>query len=320
MMLTALQGPQAPHQTFPTQSAAPVRTSMPTAPAELRPTDSVMRSAAVGTIPATHSFFSAPATSLDKALQLLNSAPTEEAYRKAQASFRIALRSLDLNALNQLQPSLDAQIKSSQKYRSQRFLADVQVDLFMEVHAKGGKPNIPPLTAPPSPGNTPEGVVQGSLRQLGSSLSEANYRTSRAGFRVAIRDLSVADLNKARALVQAGIQTSQDYRTQIFLDDLLEDVVMEQFQRGLKPEVPALGMPPALGKTATEIASKGLALLNSSPSEANYRTAIAAVRVASRGLDKAQLAVLKAELQNQMKLTSDYRTQIFLDQLSREMY
>lgn len=320
-MLTSINGLQAA-QTLPALAPLPKRADVPVSLAitELSPADSVQRTTAVGAIPATLSFFAYPAASLDKALAQLVSSPTEESYRKAQAGFRIALRGLDLKALQELQPALDAQIKAQSEYRNQKFLADIQVDLYMEIHAKGGKPNMPALTMPPSPGNGPDGVFAGSLRQLALSPSEANYRTARAGFRVALRSLSVEDLNKTRALAQAAISTSSDYRTQVFLDDMLEDIVMEQFERGMNPAAPALVKPPALGKSPAEIAANGLKLLNSNASEATYRTAIAAVRVAARDLDKAQQAALKAELTKAMGSTSDYRTQIFLDQVARELF
>lgn len=319
-MLTAIQRPQAPSSVSFTSSAVPAIQAIPAQVSELRPSDSVQRTAAVGSIPASVGLFAYPAESLDKALKTLSESPSEETARKAQAGFRVAIRAHDLNTLNQLQAAIQSQIHASSDFRTQRLLAEIQVDLYMEIHAKGGKPNIPALTAPALPGNTPESVVQGSLKKLNSHLSEANYREARAGFRVALRNLSVADLAKTEQLVKTAVQTTADYRQQLFLDDLLEDLLMEQFNRGLKPEAPALQMPPALGKAPAEIAANALKLLNQSASEANYRTAVAAVRVAARDLSKEQKAALKAEFQAAMKQTSDYRTQVYLDLVSRELY
>jgi len=63
-----------------------------------------------------------------------------------------------------------------------------------------------------------------------------------------------------------------------------------------------------------------VALLHNSASEANFKTALAAARVAIRGLDADQKTALKSELQSAMGQTQDYRTQIFLDQVAREIY
>ena len=319
-MLTAIQGPRAIQIPTSLPLQAPLRTAGSQSAAELSPADSLQRTAAVGSIPATLPLFSASAPVLEKSLIKLGSSPTEETARQAQAGFRVGIRELDLNALNQVQTILDAQFKSSNDYRTQRFLAEVQVDLFMEIHAKGGKPNIPALTMPPVPGKTPEAILHGSLKQLNCCPTEANYQTARAGFRVALRSLSTDDLAKTRQLVQAATQTSGDYRTQRFLDNLLEDVMMEQFAHGVKPDPQSLQMPPALGKAPAEIAVNAVKLLNCCPTEVNFRTSVAAVRVAARSLDKAQLAALKAEFTKLMAANPDYRNQVFLDTVAREIY
>lgn len=318
-MLTAIQGTRALQNTqILPQAAAPLAAAAPIT--ELRPADRVQRTAAVGSIPAALPLFSAATSpTLDKAVGQLASSPTEANARAAQAGFRVAIRSLDLNALNSLQCALDCQIKAAGDYRTQKFLSEIQVDLFMEIHAKGGKPNIPPLTMPPIPGKTPETILHGSLQQLNSGTSEANFKTARAGFRVALRSLSAEDLLKTKALVGSAVQTGGDYRTQTFLDNLLQDVLMEQLERGQNPPAPAPTMPPALGKAPAEIAANALNLLNSSSSQANFRTSLAAVRVAARDLSKEQAAALKAELTKAMSATSDYRIQVFLDTAAREL-
>lgn len=319
-MLTAIQRTQGLVAPQLSATSAPIQTPAQAPVSELRPSDSVQRSAAVGSIPATMNLFAASsAPAVDNALKQLAASPTAEAARKAQASFRVAIRSLDLKSLQALQPAIDAEVKNSADYRTQKLLADIQVDLYMEIHAKGGKPNQPALTMPALPGNAPDSIVHGSLKKLSVHMSEANYREARAGFRVALRDLKPADLAKTEALVRAAISTSSDYRTQAFLDDMLKDIAVEHINRGLNYPAPALNMPPALGKAPAEIAANAVKLLNSSSSEANFRTSVAAVRVAARDLDKSQLTALKAELNKAMQSTGDYRTQVYLDKVSREI-
>lgn len=317
-MITAIQGTR-PIQTTPILT----RPGLPTAPSQLPagPVDQMQRTAAVGAIPASIGLFATgSAATLDAALAKLVSCPTEENSRAAQAGFRVGIRAYDLQELTSLQSAISSHIKAGGDYRMQKFLAEIQVDVFMEIHAKGGKPNLPPLTTPPSPGSTPQAIVGGSLKQLDSCTSEANFKLARGGFRIALRDLSSEDLNRTKALVDAAIQTTGDYRHQVFLDNLLEDVLMEQASRGLNPAIPQPAMPPALGKAPAEIAANALKLLAAGSSQAQFRTAVAAVRVAARDLDKAQTAALKAELVKAMASTSDYRTQVFLDKVSREMF
>ncbi len=319
-MLSAIQRAQALNAPQFNPAQATVQTAPQSTSNELRPQDLVQRSAAVGSIPATLSLFaSSSSPTLDNALKLLSSSPTQETARKAQASFRVSIRSQDLQSLQALQPALDALVKQSGDYRTQKLLADLNIDLAMEIHAKGGKPNLATPAMPALPGNSPDSIVHGSLKKLSSHMSEANYREARAGFRVALRDLNPADLAKTESLIRAAIASSSDFRTQVFLDDMLKDIAVEHINRGLEYPAPALTMPPALGKSPAEISSNAVKLLNSSSSEANFRTAVAAVRVAARDLDKNQLAALRAELTQAMKQTSDYRTQLYLDKVSREL-
>lgn len=317
-MLSAIQRTSTP--AFTPLAAAPAPVAAPAAPAQLAPVDRVQRSAAVGQIPASLNLFAASSPELSQALSKLASSPTEANSRDAHARFRVAIRKLDLSALSALQDSLKAEIAGNSSYRAQKLLDELRVDVAMEIFTKGGKPETPALTMPPVPGNTPESVVSGSLKQLNSHLSEANFKTAQAGFRVALRSLSPEQLLQTRSLVHAAIQTQSGYRDQLFLDKLLADIAMEQASRGIKPEYPALTMPPALGKTPAEIASNGLKLLQAAPSESQFKTALAAARVASRDLSADDKAALKQQLQALMQQTSDYRTQVYLDKVSRELF
>ncbi|MBF2052950.1 MAG: hypothetical protein IGS03_05715 [Candidatus Sericytochromatia bacterium] len=287
---------------------------------ELRPQDQVQALHAKGQIPASLNLFVAAASELQQVLAQLKASPTQATVREAQAGFRVAIRKLDLSALAALQQSLQREIQTNGDFRSQRLLDQLRTDVNMEIFSKGGKPDLAQPGMPPLPGKTPEAIVSGTLKQLHSHLSEANFKTAQAGFRVAIRALSPAQLLQTRDLVQAAIQTSGDYRSQLLLHGLLTDIASEQIVRGLKPQQPALSMPTAVGTQPAEIAVHGLKLLHSHASEANFKTAVAAVRVASRQLDAAGIAALKAELQSAMALTSDYRTQLYLDTLAREMF
>lgn len=287
---------------------------------ELRPQDQVQQLHAKGQIPASLNLFAAAAPELQQVLARLKASPTQGTVREAQAGFRVAIRQLDLKALAALQQSLQREIQTNGDFRSQRLLDQLRTDVNIEIFSKGGKPDLAQPTMPPLPGQTPESIVSGTLKQLYSHLSEANFKTAQAGFRVAIRALSPEQLLQTRQLVQAAIQTSTDYRSQLLLQGLLTDIATEQVGRGLEPQYPEAKMPPAVGTRPAEIAVNGLKLLHSSASEANFKTALAAVRVASRQLDAQGLAALKAELQSAMALTSDYRTQVYLDTLVREMY
>lgn len=316
---TALS-PTAPASTLSQPALRPAQLPATSTLSELRPQDQVQSLYAKGQIPASLNLFAAAAPELQQVLAQLKTSPTQATVREAQAGFRVAIRQLDLKALAALQQSLQREIQTNGDFRSQRLLDQLRTDVNMEIFSKGGKPDLAQPSMPPLPGKTPAAIVSGSLKQLQSHLSEANFKTAQAGFRVAIRSLSPAQLLQTRDLVQAAIQTSADYRSQLLLHGLLADIASEQIVRGIKPQQPELSMPPAVGTQPAEIAVNGLKLLHSNASEANFKTAVAAVRVASRQLDAAGIAALKAELQSAMALTSDYRTQVYLDTLAREMF
>lgn len=306
--------------TLPQPALRPAQLPAAAPLSELRPQDQVQQLHAKGQIPASLNLFAAAAPELQQVLARLKASPTQATVREAQAGFRVAIRQLDLNALAALQQSLQREIQTNGDFRSQRLLDQLRTDVNMEIFSKGGKPDLAQPTMPPQPGQTPESIVSGTLKQLHSHLSEANFKTAQAGFRVAIHALNPQQLLQTRDLVQAAIQTSSDYRSQLLLQGLLTDIATEQVGRGLEPQYPEVKMPPAVGTRPAEIAVNGLKLLHSSASEANFKTALAAVRVASRQLDAQGLAALKAELQSAMALTGDYRTQVYLDTLVREMH
>lgn len=319
-MLTPVQGLRvnAPIQPTLNPISAPQTSSQ--AITELRPQDSIQKSALFGNIPASMNFFVARATDLQDALARLSAGSSQQNFRDAQAGFRVAIRKLDLPALEALRSDIKAEIANNGDFRTQRLLDGIYHDVNMQIFEVGGKPEHPALKMPPLPGNTPETVVSGTLKQLSSHMSEANFKTALAGFRVALRSLSPEQLLQTRGLVSAAGQTQTDYRAQLMLEQMRFSLIDELFDRGIKTEAPELKMPPALGATPAQIASNAVALLNSSASQANFKTALAAARVAIRGLDADQKTALKSELQSAMKQTNDYRTQIYLDQVYREIY
>lgn len=286
------------------------------AQAQLAPQDNIQRAHSAGRIPASIGLFgSAPV--LQDSLKKLNAGPREADLRAAQAHFRVQIRSLDLTALQALALDLNLEISQSGDFRSQRFMSAIQVDLKMEIFSRTGQSQAPVPTMPPVPGTTPAAIVKGSLAQLQGHLSESNFKTAQAGFRVALRQLSPEQLLETKAQLQAAIAQTGDYRSQLFLDALKQDILMEQITRGLPTDKPDLSMPPALGKTPQAIAQNALALLQANPSEAQFKTALAAVRVARSQLDPAQQAQLTQLFTAQMNQTTDYRSQVFLDQAAR---
>ena len=282
--------------------------------------DAVIKTVPTGSIPAGMAFGIAQATELQDALARLNADPTQANFRKTQANFRVAIRKLDVNVLQQLQKDIQAEISHNANFREQRLLAEISHDVNMEIFTKGGQPTRPALEMPPLPGSTPESIVSGSLKKLASHMSQANFKEALAGFRVALRQLQPADLDKTAQLVSAATQTTQDYRSQLFLEELRHSLISEKINRGLKVERPALTMPPALGSSPSEIASNAVKLLNSNPSEQNFKTAIAAVRVAQRGLDEAGKKALRAAFEAAMQGNHSDRTQVFLDTAARSIY
>lgn len=267
---------------------------------------------------ASISFASTPA--LDHSLQQLKNAPDERTAKAAQANFRVAIRSLDLPALQALLQDVQGEISNTSDFRTQRFLDSITVDVRMALWEKGAKSPEQPVQMPAVPGNTPEGIVAGSLKQLQQHLSEANFRESRAGFRVAIRQLSPEQLNQTRSLLHSATSTSSDYRTQLLLDAMNSAITEEQITRGLKTPAPALKMPPVLSTHPQAFVQGALDLLHKGADEAQFRTALASVRVSSRELSADSRQVLQNLFLAEMKnLNHDYRTQVFLDQALREM-
>ncbi len=315
-MISAIQR-NAAAQAF--TSVTPVRqaSGFPSAPTQLAPQDQLQRSHAAGKIPASIGLF-ASAPVLQDSLKKLNASPREADMRAAQAHFRVQIRNLDLTALQALALDLNLEISQTSNFRTQRFMHAIQSDLQMEIFSKGGQTQSPAPGMPPVPGNTPQTIINGTLNQLNSHQSESNFKTAQAGFRVALRQLSPEQLLETRANLQAAIVQNSDYRTQLLLDGLSQDILMEQITRGLPTDSPAVKMPPALGNNPQAIAQNALALLQANPSEAQFKTALAAVRVARRQLNPAQQAELSQRFTTQMNQTSDYRSQVFLDQAARQ--
>ncbi|PIQ23403.1 hypothetical protein COW36_15810 [bacterium (Candidatus Blackallbacteria) CG17_big_fil_post_rev_8_21_14_2_50_48_46] len=297
---------------LPTSTApqAPIAQPAQTLPIK----DSLQISPLRGAIPASMSLFAA-SSPIDRALQKLNSHPSEANFKDTQAAFRVTLRSLSVSELEALVAQLEDQINQTRDYRSQVFLDRALVDTRMEIYTKGGKPNFPEPTMPPLPGNEPQSIVQNSLKQLDCHPSEANFRTSQAGFRVAIRDLSLDQLKATEALVAQAMDGSSSYRTQKLLSGLMLDVKLEIARKGGQPGFPEPTMPPVPGNEPQSIVANTLKQLNSSPTEANYRTAEAGFRVALRSLNATQLKDTEKLVQAAIQNNSDYRAQKLLDAL-----
>lgn len=310
--------------------SAPVRVTAPVIPATrpLAPTtslpvqhtptkDALQLQALTGSVPTSIGLFTAPtaAGTLNNALTKLASNSTQENVRDSQAGFRVAIRSLDLKGLAETEQLIKSQMKFTSDYRTQQFLHEILIDTFMEVYAKGGKPNIPEPTMPPIPGNTPDTIVAGSLKQLNCCPTEENFKTAQAGFRVAVRSLDLKGLAASEALIKAQMKTTTDYRTQQFLHEILIDNHMEIFAKGGKPNIPEPTMPPIPGNTSDTIVAGSLKQLNCCPTVENFKTAQAGFRVAIRSLDLHCLKQTEQLVKAQMKSTSDYRTQQFLDEI-----
>jgi hypothetical protein len=108
----------------------------------------------------------------------------------------------------------------------------VLVDVKLELFEKEGPQSIPQPTMPPSPGSTPAASVANSVARLQSNATEDNFRTAQAGFRVALRGLSLTELKQTEALVADAIKGNSDYRTQKFLDAIANDVRFAIFEKG----------------------------------------------------------------------------------------
>lgn len=290
-------------------------------PSEMPIKDRLQVQTLAGHVPglaASISFASAPA--LDNSLQQLNSSSDERTAKAAQANFRVAIRSLDAPALQALLQEVQGEIADTSDFRTQRFLDAITVDVRMALWEKGVKLPSQPVQMPAIPGDRPESIVAGSLRQLREHPSEANFRESRAGFRVAIRQLSPEQLNQTRALIHSATSTSSDYRTQLLLDAMNSAITEEQITRGLKTPAPSLKMPPVLSTHPQAFVQGALDLLHKGADEAQFRTALASVRVSSRELSAENRQVLQQLLGAEMKNSKhDYRTQVFLDQALREI-
>lgn len=173
-----------------------------------------------------------PETIVRNSLAKLLSNPTEANYREAQAGFRVALRPLSAPVLKAVEQQLRQQMQASNDYRTQKFLDEVLVDVKLELFEKDGPQSIPQPTVPPSPGSTPAAIVANSVARLQSNSTEDNFRTAQAGFRVALRNLSLAELKQTEALVADAIKGNSDYRTQKFLDAVASDVKFAIFEKG----------------------------------------------------------------------------------------
>lgn len=313
--LSNLSSPVAPRiRSNVTQASAPQS-------AELPIKDRLHVQTLAGHVPglaASIRFVSTPA--LDSSLQQLKNAPDERTAKAAHANFRVAIRSLDVPALQALLQDVQNEVSDSSDFRTQRFLDSITVDVRMALWEKGAKLPEQPVHMPAVPGNTPEGIVAGSLKQLQQHLSEANFRESRAGFRVAIRQLSPEQLNQTQSLIHSATSTSSDYRTQLLLDAMNSAITEEQMSRGLKTPAPALKMPPVLSTHPQAFVQGALDILHKGADEAQFRTALASVRVSSRELSPESRQVLQQLFVAEMKNPKhDYRTQVFLEQALREM-
>lgn len=320
MLTTALQ--RLSNLSAPVALRSRVNVTQVSAPqSELPIKDRLQVQTLAGHVPglaASISFASAPA--LDNSLQQLRSGADERTVKAAHANFRVAIRSLDVPALQALLQDVQNEVSDSSDFRTQRFLDQVTVDVRMALWEKGAKQPTQPVPMPAVPGNTPDGIVAGSLKQLQQHLSEANFRESRAGFRVAIRQLSPEQLNQTRSLIHSATSTSSDYRTQLLLDAMNGAITEEQITRGLKTPAPALKMPPVLSTHPQAFVQGALDLLHKGADEAQFRTALSSIRVSSRELSPENRQVLQQLFVAEMKNPKhDYRTQVFLDQALREI-
>jgi hypothetical protein len=267
-----------------------------------------------GSIPASLNFF-ANTSPIDSALGKLASNPSQDNFKEAQAQFRVAIRKLSLGDLQATVSQLQNLIDQNKDYRTQVFLDQALVDARMEIHYQGGQPGFPEPSMPPIPGNAPQSIVDNTLKQLHSHVSESNFRTAQAGFRVAIRELSVDQLKSTVALVNQAMGNTSDYRTHKLLDSLLLDAKLEIARKGGQPGFSEPTMPPIPGNEPQSIVSNTLKQLLSNPSEANFRTSEAGFRVAIRSLDLTQLKATDKLVREAITNTSDFRTQKLLDGL-----
>jgi hypothetical protein len=282
--------------------------------AVLAPQDQLSVQRLQGAIPAQLGLF-ASFPQVDQALAQLKANPSEAHFKASQAQYRVSLRGLSIVQLESVVRQLEQEINRNSDYRTQVFLDQAIVDTRMEIFYKGGKPNFPQPGMPPLPGNEPGSIVENTLKQLKQHGSEANFRTAQAGFRVAIRDLNVEQLQQSIALLNRQVESEGDYRTQKLLNGLLLDARLEIARKGGKPDFAEPAMPPSVGREPSEIVNNALKLLQNKPSEANFQLASASFRVALRSLNPAQLKDTEKYVMAAIGGTSDYRTQKFLDGL-----
>lgn len=305
--------------TAPVQSRTVTQVSVPQS--ELPIKDRLQVQSAAGRVPGFSTaiqFAAAPA--LDHGLAQLAQGNDERTAKAAQSSFRVAIRNLDRTALQGLLNDIQDEMAHNTDFRTQRFLDRITVDVRMAIWEKGGSLPQQPIQKPAVPGNTPDGIVAGSLKQLQTQLSEANFRQSLSGFRVALRQLNPEQLNQTRSLIHSATSTSSDYRTQLFLDAMNNAITEEQITRGLKAPQPDLKMPPVLSSHPQSFLQGAIDLLQKSPDEAQFRTVLAAVRVSARQLSaENRMALQQLFVQEMQNTRHDYRTQIFLDQAVREI-
>lgn len=308
--------PSALGRVSPTLSQSATSSPLPVQPLRTLP---VLDSMAIdtvrtGQIPAALNFFPS-GTHVDVVLSKLASNPSQDNFKAALAQYRVGIRQLSLPNLEAAVEQLQKLIHQSGDYRTQVFLDQALVETRIEIQNKGGKPGFAEPTMPPLPGTAPKSIVDNTLKQLHSHPSEANFRTSQAGFRVAIRSLSLEQLKATEGLVAQAIAQSGDYRTQKLLDSLMLDAKLEIARRGGQPGFPEPTAPPLPGTEPQSIVANTLKQLNSNASEANFRTSQAGFRVAIRSLSLEQLKSADKEVREAIKSTSDYRSQKLLDAL-----
>ncbi len=252
---------------------------------------------------------------LQGALAAIQKAPDEQSLQDARANFRVAIRALGLPALHNLSEDIKQEMAATGDFRTQRFLDQLSQDVHLERYEKGADLQPAPVTAPPLPGHTPEGIVSGSLKQLHSDASEANFRTTLAGFRVAVRELDLEALQQVRTLLGSAMATSEDYRTQLMLNSVNNALTEELIHRGVSSPNTPPQMPPVLSTRPQLMVKDALQLLHKNMTQSQFKTALAAVRVSARNLSAQHIEQLRALFQAETRNPAhDYRTQLFLHQ------
>lgn len=272
-----------------------------------------------GLIPTEIGLFSSPAPQLNQALHTLHSHASEANFRAAQAQYRVSLRTLSVRELESLVQQLETEMKRHLDYRIQVFLDQALVDTRMEIFYKGGQANFPQPVMPPALGQDPHHIVNKTLQLLHSNPTEANYRTAQAAFRVAIRTLSLQELETTAKFLQQSMNQLSDYRSQKLLDSLELDLKLEIARKGGQPVLETPSQPPLPGQDPHSIVENTLKLLHSSPTEATFKTSEAGFRVALRRLTLAQLQQTEQLILAAIETETDYRTQKLLDALLTDL-